>query len=245
MLPACPPASDLAIRLNILSNMSIGSNFYYVLEVNTTNIGNLAAIQSQTQTTYGGLNYQTIYVSELAAGQTYQSYLLVQCRQNATVFSAAADYLDQVANESDEGNNGASLTIPGCVPADLVISALSIPSEMVAGRTYSGSVTTTNIGNLPALPSNTRVKYGNRLLSDQGVPLLTSGASYTQNFNVSCSGTENTKTVFALADSMGFVNESNELNNGLSVNVRCTFTSVNPTNRTIQAVTIDRDLGPG
>jgi hypothetical protein len=137
---------------------------------------------------------------------------------------------NNVVSESLETNNG-SFPVTVRVGPDLTISALSVPSTVVAGATMTANETTSNIGGGAAVASVTRFYLSVNLAIDTGdvelgtrnVPTLSAGATSSGQtaLVIPANTAPGTYWIIAVSDSTGTVVETFETNNN-----RIAFTRV-------------------
>jgi subtilase family serine protease len=118
---------------------------------------------------------------------------------------------------------------------DLIITTLTVPTSMIQGRSYSGTVVTRNNGEAASVASVTRIVYGGRTIANIAIPALTVGGQLSRTFSISCNGYESNSAVIATADSTNTNVESSETNNARSATSRC-IVRANVTNATIDSV---------
>lgn len=138
-----------------------------------------------------------------------------------TYYIIAKADADTVVSETSETNNNKSKSIK--IGADLIVSALTVPTSAARGSTISIKDTTKNSGGVTAgtsttkfyLSTNTTYDAGDAYLASRAIPSLAAGAASGGNTSVIIpSGiTTGTYYIIARADADNVVTEANESNN--------------------------------
>jgi hypothetical protein len=217
------------------------STGFMTIGIRTFNQGTNANSTSFTNDTYDSGQGVMHQVPPLAQSQSYSYYHNVTCTPGQWVaLSAQADVWNNIG-ESNENNNFVNwATIcPGAQQQpDLTVSALSVPTTMIVGRPYAGTVTTRNAGTGAAGGSTTNVQANGQFVANIQVLPLAPGATSTGSFQIQCSSVGR-RQVLARADSTGMVSESNENNNLRTATVNCLNAPTNRTNETINISTMN------
>ena len=163
-------------------------------------------------------------IPSLAAGATSAGSTSVTVPAGASIGTyyiiAKAD-ADNAVSETSETNNNKSKSIK--IGADLIVSALTVPTSAARGSTISVTDTTKNSGGVTAgasttkfyLSTNTTYDAGDTYLASRAIPSLAAGAASGGNTSVIIpSGiTTGTYYIIARADADNVVTEANESNN--------------------------------
>jgi subtilase family serine protease len=130
------------------------------------------------------------------------------------VYADSAGYV----NESDEGNNGANVTVSvGSPLVDLVILSLSAPSNATAGSAIPVSAMVGNKGNDSAGPFYVGLLVDGDPVAWRFLPGLGAGANVNVSFH--WNATSGTHTLTVVADIFNEVPETNEGNNAANATV--------------------------
>jgi subtilase family serine protease len=215
------------VNLSYFQNRYVGVPF--TAPITTLNDGQTSAGASLTRVYFytGGIfeNYN-LTVPALAPGQSNTTVLTLTCHGTSSGYVAIGVDNTTVIYETNESDNTWSLYPFNCVnPPQLPDLVASAPAADLAGNKtvgvqFSVRINTTNIGNVTAGVSTTRVIFSG---SSQyiAVPALNAGFNNMQTVNVTCT-TPGQNTFQLSADFFNNVSESSEDNNNwVYVNVNC------------------------
>jgi len=224
------PKPNYEPRLSAQATAYVGVPFR--VDYNTVNTGASAAVSSSTtRLSFTDLSSPIdTAVSPLGINITQANNAFLTCTSAGSKTLSETVDLNGNINESNEGDNFASLSI-NCQPASLlpnyIISGIANPVVYI-NENFISNVTTQNIGGVPGgSPSTTNVSFPSNQHRQISVPDLAGGASFTSPATFLCQNS-GPNTEVAYADALAQVNESNELDNALSVPMTCWPVPVGP-----------------
>lgn len=200
-----PPDLIVSLNLNSSINLTNQSGTYYQVSITTLNDAtSYLTPVSRTRISYED-TIRDIEIPALGINGSHTTFFWAKCYATQTTLTAQADYFNEV-NETDETNNGASITVPPCLP-DYKVEVAAVNNS----NNVTFEVRTYNAGLGDALSSS----YTNDfyyLLELNYVPPLLANQTHIYYRDVMCSPQQNV-SFWAYADSTDTVPESNELNN--------------------------------
>ncbi|RLF14010.1 MAG: hypothetical protein DRJ97_07025, partial [Thermoprotei archaeon] len=186
------------------------------------NIGNVKAANVKVALTVDGVAVDTATIAELAPDFSAEVAFTWKPSVEGTYTVKVVVDPDNVVEEISEENNVLSTTvtvyaIPPALP-DLTVEFTKLPSEPVAGESYTVEVKVSNIGEREAGAFKVRLEVDGKVIGEEVVEVLAAGASKTVEFTWTPEA-EGTYTLKATVDPENAVAESNEANNVATASV--------------------------